>query len=38
VVPELAAMTLEIRVDPIASVSTEEGIWVISRPSRDIEP
>jgi hypothetical protein len=38
VIPELAALSREIRVDPIASVDTEEGVWVISRPSPDIEP
>ena len=35
-IPELAALTLGMRVTPLVEVDTEEGIWTLARPSEEL--
>ena len=36
VVPELAALPIELRVDPVFELRAAEGVWVASRPPDDL--
>lgn len=38
VVPELAALPIELRVDPVFELRASEGVWVVSRPHDDVSP
>ena len=36
IVPELAALPIELRVDPVFELRAAEGVWVLSRPHDDV--
>ncbi len=36
IVPELAALPIELRVDPVFELRATEGVWVLSRPHDDV--